>query len=120
MRTEEYIKKYCITEGDTIYSLNGHAYIGLRRKIGYAVLLKYLARHEITEIYSFHDLRKTSESRVACCGFSKKEQRWYGWTHRGIRSFGIGDTYFNYLGGKPAKTLDECKKLAFYAVQELN
>ena len=25
-------------------------------------------------------------------GFSEKEQKWYGWSHRAIHGFGIGDT----------------------------
>ena len=27
-----------------------------------------------------------------CIGFSEKEQKWYGWSHRAIHGFGIGST----------------------------
>ena len=27
-------------------------------------------------------------------GFSEKEKRWYGWSHRAIESFGLGDRIF--------------------------
>ena len=30
---------------------------------------------------------------VCSIGFSEREQKWYGWSHRGARSIGIGDTY---------------------------
>lgn len=115
MLLKDFLYTYCIVDKYGAHTKSNDIYIGSSH-----ALLKYLAEHEITEIYSYHDFRKTNKSCVACCGFSKKEQRWYGWTHRGIRSFGIGDKYFSYLGGKPAKTLEECKKLAFYAVQELD
>lgn len=29
--------------------------------------------------------------RVCCTGFSEKNQKWYGWSHRAICGFGIGD-----------------------------
>lgn len=54
-------------------------------------------------------------------GFSESENAWYGWTHRGIYGFKIGDivkkgdvvvgTDHIRVGFK-AKTLDDCKKLA--------
>jgi hypothetical protein len=28
-------------------------------------------------------------------GFSEKEQKWYGWSHRGLCGFGIGDMLFD-------------------------
>jgi len=27
-------------------------------------------------------------------GFNEKEQKWYGWSHRAVASFGIGDKIF--------------------------
>jgi hypothetical protein len=38
-------------------------------------------------------LRKR-ESRVCSIGFNEKEQKWYGWSHRAICGFGIGDKVF--------------------------
>ena len=31
---------------------------------------------------------------VCSIGFCEKEQKWYGWSHRAIFGFGIGDTLF--------------------------
>lgn len=56
-------------------------------------------------------------------GFSEKEKKWYGWSHRAIFGFGIGDMIFepNYgdektpfkkHGSKKIKTLSDAKKAA--------
>ena len=50
-------------------------------------------------------------------GFSEKEQKYYGWSHRAIYGFGIGHTVkeghmpTKYVG-QTAKTLEDCKKFA--------
>lgn len=88
--------------------------------VGLDTWLTFMYKHDIHDVLAYRDFRKTmKKNRNGCCGFSEKEQKWYGWTHRGIRCFGVGDSYFNYLRGKGAKNLDECKQLAFYAIQEL-
>ncbi len=33
----------------------------------------------------------TSESNVCSIGFSAKQNKWFGWSHRAIHGFGIGD-----------------------------
>lgn len=53
----------------------------------------------------------------ASIGFSEKEQKWYGWSHRAIQGFGIGDVPIEcYPGktikGKKIKTLDQAKEAA--------
>jgi len=35
--------------------------------------------------------RRTLDSSICSIGFSEKEQRWYGWSHRAIYGFGVGD-----------------------------
>ena len=60
-------------------------------------------------------------------GFSKKEQKWYGWSHRACAHFGIGDMLFEAdligtsrykglpvqrIGHKTIETLDEAKEAA--------
>lgn len=56
-------------------------------------------------------------------GFSEKEQKWYGWSHRAIIGFGIGDknfepdfgndkTPFVKHGSKTIKNMDDAKKAA--------
>jgi hypothetical protein len=62
---------------------------------------------------------RTPESRVCSIGFCEREQKWYGWSHRAIYGFGIGDTFdegdcgAGELGvGFTAKTLDDAKRMA--------
>jgi len=43
-------------------------------------LFKFLAEHEVTDELT-HGV-----------GFSPKEQKWYGWSHRAVYGFGIGST----------------------------
>jgi len=60
------------------------------------------------------------DSNVCTIGFCEKDQRWYGWSHRCICSFGIGDkifedqygddtTPFVQHGNVPIKTLEDAK-----------
>lgn len=54
---------------------------------------------------------------VCSIGFCDKDQKWYGWSHRAMNGFGVGDTAEecfptgNKKGGK-IKTLAEAKKAA--------
>lgn len=61
--------------------------------------------------------------RTCAVGFSKKEQKWYGWSHRARCAFGIGDRIFEELygddktpyvkhGRKKIKTLADAKLAA--------
>lgn len=56
-------------------------------------------------------------------GFSEKEQKWWGWSHRAVVGFGIGDkifepnfgddkTPFVKHGSKTIKNMDDAKKAA--------
>jgi hypothetical protein len=61
---------------------------------------------------------KSKPSHCVCSiGFCPKEQKWYGWSHRAIHSFGIGDEAIEWFpegetkSGK-IKTLEEAKKAA--------
>lgn len=61
-----------------------------------------------------HGIEKEIEPGV---GFSEKEQKWYGWSHRGSRGFGIGDVAVECYPsgtkkGNKCKTLEDCKKAA--------
>ena len=73
--------------------------------------MSYLAEHEITEELT-HGV-----------GFSPKEQKWYGWSHRAIYGFGIGSTCkkgdCHYIGSSTigrgewiAKTMEDAKQMA--------
>lgn len=67
--------------------------------------MKFFAKHGISKVY------KDS------IGFSEKEQKWYGWSHRAIYGFGIGSKVkkgdCGYKGKAwTAKTLDDAKQMA--------
>ena len=55
------------------------------------------------------------EHNVCSIGFCEKDQKWYGWSHRAISGFGIGDELTDEDCGGPkekAKTLEDAKELA--------
>lgn len=69
-----------------------------------------------------HDIKKSKNIHNAPIGFSEKEQKWYGWSHRAIHGFkvgdkckdgdlGVGDGY-TFKAGDVLKTLDDCKQRA--------
>lgn len=37
---------------------------------------------------------RTEDSGTCTIGFCEREQKWYGWSHRAIAGFGIGDRLF--------------------------
>ena len=45
----------------------------------------YIEKYNLSEIQTYND------QKVCSIGFNKKEQKWYGWSHRAIFGFGIGD-----------------------------
>lgn len=77
-------------------------------------VLKRLIERGITEQIQARAKRK-KDNGVAQLGFNPKEKKWYGWSHRAIGGFGIGDKFWE--GDKESKTrkcktLDECKQAA--------
>ena len=52
-------------------------------------ILGFLAEHEIMYLESTFP-RRDDVHPVANIGFSEKEQKWYGWSHRAIFGFGVG------------------------------
>lgn len=62
---------------------------------------------------------KREDSSVCSVGFSHKDQKWYGWSHRAISGFGVGDVVKDgdcasdsLPVGFEAKTLDDAKRMA--------
>lgn len=64
-----------------------------------------------------------SSDSVESIGFSEKEQKWYGWSHRAISGFGIGDkifepnfgddkTPFSKHGSKTIRNIKDAEKSA--------
>lgn len=70
------------------------------------------------------------DSKVNQIGFSEKEQKWYGWSHRAIYGFKIGDKSgpgkvgYELLkkenGPLEAKTIEDCKKMAIAFAKEIS
>lgn len=79
--------------------------------------------------------KRAPEHSVCSIGFSEKEQKWYGWSHRALYGFGIGHVVNEgdcaagsgwtdeYLSDHPeedvsvpvgftAQTLDDCRRVA--------
>lgn len=63
--------------------------------------------------------KRKPDSNVCSIGFCEKNQKWYGWSHRAISGFGVGDIVkegdvtAEYLKvGFRAKTLADARKMA--------
>lgn len=89
----------------------------------------------LTVKYGIAPQKSNDEHSVCSIGFSEKRQKWFGWSHRAIFGFGIGDVAKRgdcavlpswtdeYLQEHPyedlsvpvgfeAKNLDDCKRMA--------
>lgn len=62
---------------------------------------------------------RTSHSSVCSIGFSHKDQKWYGWSHRAVHGFSVGDiaregdiVCESLPIGFEAQTVDDAKKMA--------
>lgn len=65
--------------------------------------------------------RRTPQSNVCSIGFSVEKNKWFGWSHRAIVAFGVGDevkegdciaTDNGLPVGFKAKTFEDCKTMA--------
>ena len=85
MKVKEYLKKVayranqniCDEDTEVYLSKFDNSYVTM---VGLEADIKYLADREITEELT-HGV-----------GFSPKDKKWYGWSHRGIYGFKIGST----------------------------
>lgn len=114
VRLEEWIDVLNIpTVVKAAYTPTGD-YIGDPR-MAYILVVKYGIKPEL----------RTDHSNVCTIGFCEREQAWYGWSHRAICGFGIGDNLFDEFypgadehtpfakhGSKPIETLDEARQAA--------
>lgn len=71
---------------------------------------------QLTKLDKFiaqHNIEVEGNSTV---GFSKSDQKWYGWSKNAILGFGIGDKLFEEkrLSNKKISNMDEAKKSAIY------
>lgn len=62
--------------------------------------------------------RAEAGNNVCSIGYCSKDEKWYGWSHRAIHGFGIGDKaetsspWGDSVSKKKIKTLDEAKQAA--------
>lgn len=130
----DFPESYTAKEGDSVLNhLDEFNYEDILQKDW---LIDFLYEKDVTKVCSFKDMDKYSDSNVACIGFSSKEQKWYGWSHREVYGFGVGDVIeednlacssgfiesyekehpercFNLKPGFKCETLNDCKKAAF-------
>ena len=93
MTIKQFIEKYCKVRGSKIYMNNCYltAYYKQNRQTTFNDwLLRFFIKHGIFTVESYKDFLGTMHSDVACIGYSEREQKWYGWSHRAIFGFGIG------------------------------
>ena len=88
-------------------------YDGLKQRKPFSEYAGIKNLKESKDFFEKHGIEKRDNN----IGFSEKEQKWYGWSHRAIYGFGVGskckkgDTHYK---GKEwvAKTLEDAKKMA--------
>ena len=112
----------CIFETDgTVRTKNGD-YITLAT-LNNCPISNLIYNHKLTDLQSIDFAKNGIAGNAVGIGFNKEEQKWYGFTHRGYGSFGIGykpgdDCWKITSGyvskGYEAKTLEDCKKCACY------
>jgi len=94
-------------------------------KDGKSGLEKFKEKHGIVSEKS-----KPSHSNHSI-GYSEKEQKWYGWSHRAIVGFGVGDKIFEpdfgeddtlYIkhGSKQIKNMEDAKEAAVAFAEYVN
>lgn len=77
--------------GTWLVSKDTEVYVGLKGLCDEEEsIIDLLAKHEITKLDSLSDWKSDKKYPVACIGFSEKEQKWYGWSHRAFYGFTIG------------------------------
>jgi len=84
------------------YARNNGVYIGEPRM---ARLL--VDKYGITEFYKAHE-----KDTIVSIGFSERDQKWYGWSHRAISGFGVGTVVQTRNGNKKLISLTDAKNRA--------
>lgn len=90
-------------------------YDGCKQRKPFAEYVEIIKK-KINESKDFFEEHGIEETKCGV-GFSEKEQKWYGWSHRARYGFGIGSKCkkgdVHYKGKEwTAKTLDDAKRMA--------
>ena len=88
-------------------------YDDLKQRKPFSEYVEIKRLNEAKDFFKEHGI----EEKACGVGFSEKEQKWYGWSHRAIYGFGIGSKCkkgdAHYKGKEwTAKTLEDAKKMA--------
>lgn len=113
---------------------NHNEYVGLADLGKREYEVNFIYKHRLTNLMSINRAMGKPLSETGCntvsIGFSEKEQKWYGWTHRGYGAFGIGYEVKqgSIMDSKDAKyrypfkveTLEQAKELAIHIADYLD
>lgn len=76
-------------------SLNVHKGHRIRMQSAYTVGGDYIGNEKTAEMlcddYGIYPEKASPEDDVCSIGFSRKDRKWYGWSHRAIYGFTVGD-----------------------------
>lgn len=125
---------------DELISGEGYGTDGFAMKSAYTTSGDYIGSsvwaYRLCKKRGIRPEKVSCDSNVCSIGFSEVERKWYGWSHRAIHGFGIGDAVDSddhlcarsgwtdeYLEKHPdknlslpvgfeARTLDDCKQMA--------
>lgn len=110
-----------VAENQSIYTKNGD-YVSLA-ELDRCSITDLIYKHRLVDLQSIGFAKSGKAGCAVGIGFNEQEQKWYGFTHRGYGSFGIGykpgdDCWIVTAGyvpkGYEAKTLEDCKQCAIY------
>lgn len=90
VKTEE--KRGEMLYRDEIWEMEGNPPTPI--KAAYTLAGDYIGDHESADFLASRGIvpeLKRADSKVCSIGFSEKEQKWYGWSHRAICGFAVGD-----------------------------
>lgn len=101
-----------ITEVD-IDKFKKWLYDGCKQRKPFSEYVEIKKLSEAKDFFKEHGIEKKS----CGVGFSEKEQKWYGWSHRAIYGFGVGSKCkkgdAHYKGKEwTTKTMEDAKKMA--------
>ena len=49
-----------------------------------------IIRESIEDLIKEHEIKRPNDIQKTPIGFSEKEQKWYGWSHRAFYGFKVG------------------------------
>jgi hypothetical protein len=119
-----YIVREEVIDGDDFGGVAGSGDVTM--KSAYTVNGDYIgdpdmAKRICTEL-GIHPEKSDPAHSVCSVGFQPKEQKWYGWSHRAISGYGVGDVIDDDLEdgtgkvifskGSELNTLEECYQAA--------